>query len=42
MSTDVGEVKDGKGGAGEMTREHFVGGKSGECADGVVVPALDV
>ena len=42
MSADVGEVKDGKGEEGEAAHVHLVGGKSGGCADGVVVRALDV
>ena len=36
MSADVGEAQDNKGGAEESTHMHFVGGKSGRCADGVV------
>ena len=42
MSADVGEVKDGKGEAGEAAHVHFVGGNSGGCTDGVVVRALDM
>ena len=42
MSADVAEVKDGKGEAGEATHVHFVGGKSGGCANGVFVRTLDV
>ena len=41
MSADVGEVKDGKGEAGEAVHVQLVGGKSGGCAEGVVVRALD-
>ena len=42
MFADVREVKDGKGEPGEAAHVHLVGGKSGGCADGVVVRALDV
>ena len=42
MSADVGEVKYGMGEGGEATHVPFVKGKSGGCADGVVVCALDV
>ena len=42
MSAGVGEVKNGRGGAGETTHVYFVGGKSGGCANGVVVCNLDV
>ena len=42
MSTDVGEVKYGKGDAGEAAHVHLVGRNSSGCADGVIVRALDV
>ena len=42
MSADVGKVKYGKGEAREAFHVRLVGGRSGGCADGVVVRALDV
>ena len=42
VSADVEGVKDGKGEARETIHVHFLGSKSGGCADGVVVCALNV